>query len=111
MIASNNYPGAYARALYFGTQRNQLTEPERPKVAGGISPGEIARMEKEMETLEQDFRIVEDAYGDNVLNLVVVQSYLARLLDNARVVRFLSQRYPEILSEFQKVTEATSLEA
>ncbi len=42
-------------------------------------------------------------------NLVVVGGYLRRLLDNARVVRFLSQNHREILAEFQKLVEAKSL--
>jgi len=111
MIASNNFTANYARALYLSTQRDQLAEPQSPKEAGGVSPVDIARMEKEMRALEQDFRMVEDGYGKNMLNLVVARNYLVRLLDNARVVRFLSQRYPEILSEFQNLSEVTSLEA
>jgi len=111
MTASNNYTKAYVRALYLATQKDQLAEPEKPKEAKGISPAEIARMEKEMEALERDFRLVEDSYGRNVLNLVVARNYLARLLNNARVVRFLAHRYPDTLSEFQKLAEATSLEA
>ena len=111
MAAANNFTTSYARALYFATQRHMLVEPEKAKETGGVSPVEIARMEKEMQVLEQGFRLVEASYSRNMLNLMVARNYLVRLLDNARVVRFLSQRYPEILSEFQKVTDATSLEA
>ncbi|MBM4371921.1 MAG: ParB N-terminal domain-containing protein [Deltaproteobacteria bacterium] len=111
MNASNNYSCAYARALYLATQRTLLADPEKPKEAEGISPEDIARMEKEMESLEEDFRLVEEAYSRNMLDLVVAQGYLKRLLDNARVVRFLVQRYPEFLNGFQKVVEAASLEA
>jgi len=111
MIAANHCTKDYARALYLATQKDQLAEPDKPKDGDGVSPEEIARMEREMETLERDFRLVEDEYGRNVLNLVVARNYLARLLDNARVVRFLSQRHPDVLAEFQKIAEATSLEA
>lgn len=111
MIAAHNFTGSYARALYLSTQRDQLVEPEKPKEAGGVSSVEIARMEKEMETLEEDFRLVEEAYSKNMLNLMVARGYLVRILDNARVVRFLSQRYPEFLADFQRLTEVISLEA
>lgn len=111
MAAANNFTTAYSRALYLATQRNMLAEPEKLKEADGVSPVEIARMEKEMQTLEQDFRGVEESYSKNMLQLMAVRNYLERLLDNARVVRFLSQRHPEILSDFQKLAEATSLEA
>ena len=111
MIAAHNFTGSYARALYLSTQRDQLANPEKPKEADGVSSVEIARMEKEMETLEEDFRLVEEAYSKNMLNLMVARGYLVRILDNARVVRFLSQRYPEFLADFQRLTEVISLEA
>ena len=44
-----------------------------------------------------------------MLNLVLVVGYLKKLLDNARVVRYLSQHYGEILAEFQKIVETKSL--
>jgi hypothetical protein len=46
----------------------------------------------------------------STVNLVVVVGYLKRLLENARVVRFLAQNHREILSEFQTVIESKSLE-
>ena len=62
-----------------------------------------------MENLKQDFKAIEESYGRNVLNLVLASKYLSKLLNNARVVRFLSQNYQEILLEFQNISEATSL--
>ena len=40
---------------------------------------------------------------------IATQGYLKKLLDNARVVRYLSQNYAEILAEFQKIAETKSL--
>ena len=61
------------------------------------------------EHLSREFKIIEESHGRKVLNLVVVVGYLRRLLDNARVVRFLSQNHREILTEFQKLVETKSL--
>jgi hypothetical protein len=66
---------------------------------------------KEMDRLEREFKVIEESYGPNVLYLVVARRYLSNLLNNARVVRFLSKNYSEILTEFQKIVEATSLES
>lgn len=110
MTATGNYSESYAQALYLGTTKNQLLETGKEKAAEGLSASDIARMEKEMETVEQDFALVKEAYGDSNLHLVVVRSYLARLLDNARIVRYLSQQHPEYLAEFQKIVEMTGLE-
>jgi hypothetical protein len=37
-------------------------------------------------------------------------AYLRKLMDNAGVVRFLSQRYADILAEFRKLVDTASLE-
>ena len=62
-----------------------------------------------MESISHDFRQIEESHGKNVLNLVVCVGYLRKLIDNARVVRFLSQRHGDILSEFQQIVDTTSL--
>ena len=66
-------------------------------------------MERDIESLSQDSMLISETHGRNMLKLVLVVSYLKELLDNARVVRYLSQTYPEILTEFQKVAESKSL--
>jgi hypothetical protein len=109
MIASHNFSVAYAKCLYAATPDDQLVEEDKPKEVSGLSAEEMSRMEREMENLGQDFKLIEETHGRNVLNLVLVVSYLKKLLDNARVVRYLSQTYPEILTEFQKVGESKSL--
>ena len=66
-------------------------------------------MEHEMAMLGREFKVLEESHGKNVLNLVVVIGYLKRLLDSARIVRYMSQRHPEILSQFQKLVELRNL--
>jgi len=36
--------------------------------------------------------------------------YLAKLLDNKQVVRYLKQRQPEVLAEFEIIVQTVSLE-
>ena len=109
MIASQNFSVAYAKCLYAATPTAQLVEADKPKEVGGLSAKEMGRMERELESLGQDFKLIEETHGRNVLNLVLVVSYLKKLLDNAGIVRYLSRNYSEILTEFQKVTESKSL--
>jgi hypothetical protein len=96
--------------LVAATPPDQLVEEERPKEVRGLSSDDVARMEHEMATLAREFKLIEDSHGKNVLNLVIVNGCLKKLLDNARVVRFLSQYYPEILAEFQKLIDARNLQ-
>jgi hypothetical protein len=68
-------------------------------------------MEREMEVLGRDFLMIEESHGKNTLNLVLAVGYLRKLLDSATVVKYLSQRYPDILSEFQKLVESPELKS
>jgi len=45
-----------------------------------------------------------------VLNLVVASGYISNLIGNPRVSRYLERHHPEILTEFEAIVSATSLE-
>ena len=109
MLAANNFSAKYAECLFAATPLEQLLESDKPKEVRGMSPEDISRMEREMEGLGQDFRLVEESHGRNVLNFVLVVGYLKKLMDNARVVRYLSQHHAEIMAEFQKIVEMKTL--
>jgi len=109
MIAANNFTVPYAKALLAATPKDQLIDQHKQKKISGLSSEDLARMEKETELLEKDFMIIKESYGEDTLNLVLFTSYLSKILNNARIVRFLSKSDPDILSEFQKIIEATSL--
>ena len=90
---------------------DQRVEQPAVKKAAMARPEDLARMENELKALEKDFAMLDESYGRNVVDLTVARGYLKKLLDNGKVVRFLAQKYPEILAEFQRVVEAMSLEA
>ena len=111
MCAANRYTYAYARALLAATKSDQLVDPKRGKNIRGVSVEDIARMEREMNGLTRDYKLVEDGFGTTVLNLVVARGYLARLLGNNRVLRYLDRHHPEILNELKAVAEGTAADA
>lgn len=67
-------------------------------------------MEREMASVQGKYKAVEQSYGQDVLNLVVARAYLVRLLGNSAVVRYLKQRQPDFLAEFDTIVKAASLE-
>ena len=103
------YTPAYAKALLAASPSNQLLQPDKSRQVKGLSDDQMARMESEMESLQREYRLIEENYGTDVLNLTLAKGYLGTLLANARIVRYLAQHYPELLAEFQKITELTSL--
>lgn len=110
MISAGNYTSSYAKALLAGTKQSDLARPERPKKVGGMTPEQMDRMEREMETLTQDFKSVETSYGDDVLHLVIASGYLNRLIGNTAIEKYLRQRHPEFLTEFRAIISAASLD-
>jgi len=100
---------SYAKALLAATPKDQLTDPEKPKKIKGLDEDQMARMESEMASLQREYRLIEENYGTDVLNLTLAKGYLGTLLGNARIVRYLAQNHAEILAQFQKITEMTSL--
>lgn len=109
MVTANNYARAYAEALIIGTPPDQLADSRKAKVIKGISHEEIVRMEKEMESLERDYKLHQEQFGENSLHLNSAQRYVKRLLENGKIKRFLTQRYADLLEEFQEVAALESL--
>jgi ParB-like chromosome segregation protein Spo0J len=108
MIAAANFSWAYAKALLAGTRQHDLMNPGRQKRIAGLSREQMTKMETEMETLQRDFKSIENSYGDDMLNLVIASGYISKMLKNSQIQRYLGQRHPEILEEFRAVVAATS---
>lgn len=109
MVSANNFTKGYAEALVLGTPKDELVNPEEPKQKEGLTAEQIARMEEEMETLERDLKGIEDTYAENTLNLTLARGYIKKLLENGKVVRFLSSNYNDILGEFESVAAAEGI--
>ncbi|MCE9635793.1 MAG: ParB N-terminal domain-containing protein [Planctomycetes bacterium] len=109
MISSRNFTVAYAKCLIAATAQKQLVDQASPKEVKGLTPEDIARMERETQTLETDFRGIEKAHGQNVLKLVVAVGYVRRLLDSAAVVKYLSRKCPDLLAELGRIVETVDL--
>lgn len=105
------YSGPYAKALLAATPQDQLKEPERPKKIKGMTPAQMGRMELEMNALQKEYKLIEETYGTDVLNLVLAKGYLSTLLGNAKIVNYLAQHHAGFLEQFRIITEMKLLEA
>ena len=95
MIAANKYTLNHVRALLAATPQSQLVEIEKRKVIKGLSDDQIALIERESASLDREFKMAEQSYGADHLDLVLAKGYLGKLLGNTRVVRFLAQHHRE----------------
>ena len=110
MVSSNNVTVGYANAMLAATPEEMLVGERKPRKIAGVSAEQMARMEKEMGNLQGRFKTIERSYGQDVLNLVLAKGYLTSMLKNEAVTRFLTQRQPEMLSEFTKIVELDALD-
>lgn len=110
MVATNNITVSYSQALLAATPSNMLVGEAKPKKLAGVTPEQMAIMEREMTNLEGQFKLVEQSYGQDVLNLVLAKGYLAKLLNNEAVIRFLTQNHSDLLSEFSSIVNTASLD-
>jgi hypothetical protein len=90
--------------------QSDLVRGDKPKRVAGMTPEQMARMEREMASLTQDFKALETSYGDDVLQLVIASGYLSKLIANPEIDRYLRQRHPELLEGFQSIVAAASLD-
>jgi ParB-like chromosome segregation protein Spo0J len=111
MVSANTLTVSYAEALLVATPEDALVGGRKPRKLAGVTADQMVRMEREMANLQGQYRLVEQSYGQDVLNLVLARSYLTKLVENARVTRFLQQLHPEMLEQFQAIAQVASLES
>jgi hypothetical protein len=110
MVGHSNYGRPFVMAILAATPDTQLASGKRRKqTTSTVTREQVARLERELATLQVQIKAVEENYGLDNLHLTVARAYLVKLLGNAKVVRWLAQHKPEYLTEFQSIAELTSL--
>ena len=111
MIGHNNFSRPFVMAMLAATPEAQLAAGKRKKkdTTSAVTREQVARLERELASLQVQTKGFEETYGLDNLHLTVAKAYLAKLLANVRAVRWLAQNKPEYLSEFQAIAELTSL--
>lgn len=110
MVAANNVSVSYAEALLVATPAARLVEGKKPRKLTGVSPEQMAKMEQEMSNLQGQYKLVEQTYGQDVLNLVLAKGYLAKLLENESARQYVAQRHPDLMVEFESIIATISLD-
>ncbi len=106
LVSANNFTKSYAEALVLATPRDQMVSPQEEKKKAGLTAEELARMEREMESLENDFKAIEANYTENMMSLTLARGYIKRLLENNRVLRHLRDHHADLLTEFEGIAAA-----
>lgn len=109
MISANCYTGRYAQMVLTATRPEDLTETKTS--VEGVSPENIVKMEREMERLYHDYRLVEDTLGETMLVLVVAKGYLTRILRNDSISAYLQRFEPDLARELMGIMDAVTADA
>lgn len=110
MNSLGNYTINFVRMLITTTPSEQRVLSKAEKLKATIDPGDLAALEREVETLHRQITQHGSTYGDSFTKLTQIRGYLNRLLDNPRVLRYLFAHFPDQLRGFHKVLEFTALD-
>lgn len=108
MEGQANWSAPFARAILAGTPDEQMAHA-RKKQANTGSIEQMARLEKELATLQETVRSVEASYGPDVLRFTVIKTYVAEVLSKPAFVAIMRSRYPDLLKQFEKIADISSL--
>lgn len=74
MVAMNKYTVPYAKSLLAATPQAQLADSQKRKIVKGLTEEQMALMERESVNLEREFKVVEQSYGTDHLDLVLARA-------------------------------------
>lgn len=104
MSSANNFTLNYARALLLASSEQMLVEEKKKPKA--MSREQLSRMEREMSSIQDQYKMAEETYGEDVLNLVLAKGYISKLVANDAIVRYLHTHHAEILEQFSKIIDS-----
>ena len=105
MLSLNNITVPYAKALLMTTEPSMLKEPTKKIKKMDNSFEAIKKIENDRANLHVQFKILEQDYAQDTLNLVLATGYLKKLLSNNNVKNYLIKNHPDIYTEFETVTK------
>lgn len=92
MVSSNTITMAHAEALLKATSQEQRTDvkpTEHDKKTSSME--QIVKLEKEISLLQTQFKDAEQSYGSDLLNLVLAEGRMTKLLSNEAVKSYIQR--------------------
>jgi hypothetical protein len=106
MAVMNKFTVSYVKTLLAGTPDDQLVVGRRRRArTSGVTDEQLSIMQRESASLDREFRVIEDSYGSDHLDLVLAKGYLGRVLANTKVHGYLERHHKDILTELKQLTE------
>ena len=104
MCGQGNFSSAFAKAILAATPENLLEPPSATtRKSENDLATQLARLEKELATLQSNAMQTDEQYGIDHLHLTVSANYISSLLSSDAVSGWLTEKYPEIAVQFQAI--------
>lgn len=111
MAGQHNFTTPFARALLHATPDDQLTKPKMVGRRPDVTREQIARLERELASVQSRTLFAEETYGIDNLHLTIAQSFLSKMLSKPRIVKWLDSNQPDYLAEFQRIGDIVSIDS
>ena len=103
----NNYTNKFARSIYLASSDKQLLNPI--KRANMLDVEKLGRLEDEVSRVQGEYKLMEDKYGIDVLNLTLIKGYIRSIFENQNVCNYLKMYEPDIFRQFKKIVELENI--
>ena len=107
MTDMGNFSAKFARSIWLASSDKQLVNPIKRSCT--LDMEKLGRLENEVSKIQGEYKIMEDKYGIDVLNLTLVKGYIRSIFANPRVVGYLKMHEPEIYQQFASIVELDSI--
>ncbi|MGF6596330.1 ParB-like chromosome segregation protein Spo0J [Paraburkholderia sp. GAS448] len=106
MCGQGNFTSAFARAIVAATAPEQLEHgADARRESGNEVVEQLAKLERELATLQATVAQTDERYGIEHLHLTVSVAYIATLVGNERVARWLNERNPDFAAQFETISK------
>ena len=104
MVTISNYSVTLAKTVLAASNTEQLAKPGTRKAPRALSPEQLAHLEQEMSSSQAGLAALKDAYGADRLELQVACRYLATLLGNASIHKYLLNHHADLVRELEQIS-------
>jgi ParB-like chromosome segregation protein Spo0J len=105
MSTISNYSMNLAKTILAASSTEQLAKPGVRKAPRALSPEQLAQLEQEMTSSQAGLAALKDTYGTERLELQVACRYLATLLGNERIRKYLLKQHLDLVRELEQITK------
>ena len=102
----NDYTAGYANLLLNTTPEKELVKP-RPKPRKHLTPEGMDQLQKEMASIEEEYKTLSEDDGFETIKHTFAMGYLQKLLKNKFVNKYLKTHHYETFEVFKKITQTT----